>query len=364
MGMRLRRVFLLAAVTALLLAPVRPAGAAAQIVVPLQQPTIQAAVNAARAGDTIVVRSGVFTEQVTIGKDLTITGAGAASTTIQAPAVLAPRVIGPLPGRANVVEVYGGARVTMQSIGVSGPAGDDCPGLTGVSVQDGATLRLQSASIRGCTVIGLFVGYPSDIPVGPEVGHAIVSAIEVTGALAYGIRAGGPGTTVSVTGSTVVMPPVAEFGGFGIAVFEGQGVFRGNTVRGAICTTCGDNFITENFGVGVVAFDAAPGTVISQNTMSGNDVGLIVGASSGCCQLTQNTLKDNRFYGLVVFDADETLSQSTITGGLVGAAAISFDSPTTLTLDRVVISGATTPVQAVSCCGQPANVVQRSVIIR
>ena len=95
--MRLRWVVLMAAV-GLGLVAVPAAHAASLIVVPTIRPTIQSAVDAARPGDTIIVRSGTFVEQVTVDKSVTIVGAGARATIIQAPAVLAPRLIEPSPG--------------------------------------------------------------------------------------------------------------------------------------------------------------------------------------------------------------------------------------------------------------------------
>jgi pectin methylesterase-like acyl-CoA thioesterase len=53
-----------------------PAYAASTIVVPLHFPTIQAAVDAAAPGDTIKVMSGTYTEEVVIGKDVNLRGAG------------------------------------------------------------------------------------------------------------------------------------------------------------------------------------------------------------------------------------------------------------------------------------------------
>ena len=64
-----------------------PAAAQAAIInVPAQQPTVQAAVNAANpTGDTINVADGIYAENVTVNKDVTISGASEAGTIIEAP---------------------------------------------------------------------------------------------------------------------------------------------------------------------------------------------------------------------------------------------------------------------------------------
>lgn len=57
------------------LVPASPMKAATTIYVPDDYPTIQAAVNNAAAGDTIIVRTGTYNEAVTVNKDnLTIRG--------------------------------------------------------------------------------------------------------------------------------------------------------------------------------------------------------------------------------------------------------------------------------------------------
>ncbi len=67
-------------------------GRAAQtLTVPDQYPTIGAAVNAASAGDTIFVESGVYRENVQITKPLTLEGQSSANTTIIGKRRLTPR---------------------------------------------------------------------------------------------------------------------------------------------------------------------------------------------------------------------------------------------------------------------------------
>src|SRR5262245_36032059 len=65
-----------------------PAHARSTRVVPTDYPTIQAAIDAAQAGDAITVLAGTYTEQLRISKDLEIVGAGVKSTIIRAPSRL------------------------------------------------------------------------------------------------------------------------------------------------------------------------------------------------------------------------------------------------------------------------------------
>jgi pectin methylesterase-like acyl-CoA thioesterase len=99
-----------------------PVFAASTLVVPTQYPSIQSAVNAANPGDTVKVRPGTYAEQISIDKNLTLTGAGAGSTIIRAPGTLLPGEI----GTNSIVEIFGGASVTMSRLTVSGPGSGTC----------------------------------------------------------------------------------------------------------------------------------------------------------------------------------------------------------------------------------------------
>ena len=61
---------------------------AALLKVPAGYPTIQAAVDAAIAGDEVVIAAGMYEEQIIITTDITVTGAGIGQTIIVAPAFM------------------------------------------------------------------------------------------------------------------------------------------------------------------------------------------------------------------------------------------------------------------------------------
>jgi parallel beta-helix repeat protein len=82
---KIRLLSVLCLIFALSLLPTLPAKASATIYVPDNYTTIQAAVNAASPGDTIVVRDGTYTENINVNKSLTIQSEhGADATTVQA----------------------------------------------------------------------------------------------------------------------------------------------------------------------------------------------------------------------------------------------------------------------------------------
>jgi nitrous oxidase accessory protein NosD len=121
--------------------------ARSSLVVPTQFPTIQQAVNAARAGDTVQLRAGTYAEQVIIPNSLTLIGAGAGVSTIQAPPVLIPDAF----GSTAIVEVNKGAKVTMSGLTVAGPGYSSCGVASlneGILVADGATLGLSYSAVR------------------------------------------------------------------------------------------------------------------------------------------------------------------------------------------------------------------------
>ena len=321
------------------------------IVVPIDFDTIQEAVDAANEGDVIKVLPGTYTEQIIITKSLTIIGSGAKSTIIQAPDVLNPSPVIPFPGRANIVDIFNEAIVTMKGFTIAGPSGNICEGLAGVSIQGDATLEIDSSAIIGCLREGILVGLAEFIPIGPNVGHAVITNTDIIDYQVVGIQIGGEGTTVEVSNSKVIAADALEGEGQ-IGIFGAIGpkvVIVDNKISGNICKNpeCAPNF-TQVPHSGIFLLDVNQDSIIDGNKVTNNDVGIAVVQNSGCCKIENNKLSDNRFFGVAVVDGEHIISNTKIFGGKVGVAAIATFNNTTATLDQVKIVGAETPVQALS----------------
>ncbi|MGZ5510903.1 MAG: right-handed parallel beta-helix repeat-containing protein [Nitrososphaeraceae archaeon] len=313
------------------------------IVVPIDFPTIQDAINAANEGDVIKVLPGTYTEQLTISNNITIIGSGAKSTIIEAPPLeeLELNVIG-LP---YIVEVNNGAEVTITGFTIKGPQGTDCGELIGVSVIEDGTINLQHAVIKGCTLNSVAVGFE-------ETGHATITKTFITDYREHGVFAIGPNTTLTMSYNKVLgsAPDALAITGI-LFVFNATGTITNNEVSKNICdipNTCGPDWFNQFQAFGIVADSAGEGSVIANNYVTNNDAGIGVFGASGCCIVDYNKLKDNRFFGVIIGDSEHIVSNSKIFGGQIGAAAIATFDNTTAILDQVKIVGAEIPIQSLS----------------
>ncbi len=331
------------------------------ITVPTDFPTIQAAINASNPGDTIKVLPGIYTEQLTINKSLTIIGSGSKSTIIQAPDVLNPSPVIPFPGRANIVEIFNEAIATMKGFTIAGPSGNICEGLAGVSIHGDATLEIDSSAIIGCLREGILVGLAEFIPRGPQIGHAVITKTDITDYRVVGIQTGGENTTLVISKSQVIAADAPEVVGQ-IGIFGAIGpkvVIVDNKISGNICNNpeCGPDFFTQVQGSGIFLVNVNQDSIISGNKVTNNDLGIALAENSGCCKIENNKLSDNRFFGITIIDGENIISNTKIFGGNVGVAAIAFSANTIATLDNVKIVGATIPVQEFPSGGFTAEVV-------
>jgi len=73
--------------------------------------------------------------------------------------------------------------------------------------------------------------------------------------------------------------------------------------------------------------------VIADNQISGNDVGVYQLSSPNYCIISQNTLEDTRFFGILIQDGDGTTSQNAIADEQVGIAVVA-DTANTVGVSR------------------------------
>jgi len=258
---------------------------AATIQVPTDQPTIQAAINAASNGDTVQVAPGTYTENINFsGKAITVTSTG-----------------GP-----QVTTINGGGAGSVVTFSTSEKLASVLNGFTitngtenGSTNYNGGGILIESASptltgnvITGNNGNGVYVGFSSAL----IQGNTITNNSGCAGPGGGGLYIGGTGSA-QIIGNTISNNTCSEgsFGG-GILLWDAgtptiqNNIINGNTVGG------------EGGGIGVVNDEAAN---IVQNVIFGNVAGFdgsggggggvycSVPDSSRGCFLVNNTITNN-----------------------------------------------------------------------
>src|SRR5579862_5126401 len=206
---------------------------------------VQQAVNVASPGDTVSLAKGTYVEQVSIAKDLTLTGAGSGATTISTPAVLVPDSEGYL----NIVEINNGASVRMSQLAVAGPGPGTCGSIDrGISVIGGASLAITQAAVSDIRDNpGSECNNGFDVGAGtqrdgqmtdPEVGHLTIDHTTLSGYQRAAIFVAGAGSTGQIDYNTIKGAPCTFpcNGPGGIGVFFGaSATIDHNTISGNEC---------------------------------------------------------------------------------------------------------------------------------
>jgi hypothetical protein len=337
----------------LLVLPLAASGATLRV--PAQFATIQAALDAASPGDTVRVAAGTFREQLSIGKDVAIVGAGAHRTIVRAPQTLA---LGTSDETA-IVEIHDGAAATLTQLAVSGPGSGTCDDGAlnhGILLQPGSRLDLRFAKVEriqdtplaacfrsGNAILAVFAEVAVRASVISDYQSAAIVFIGGSAQIDHSLVAG-PGATPATA---------AE----GILFIEGAtGAVTDNVVTGNDCggpaLGCGPDFFTEvqNFGIA-----PGPGVLVARNLLLGNQVGIY---DVGGADIRNNLLIGNDF-GMALQDGDLHARGDFILGGDVGVAVVAYAVDTTAILERVRILGADTAIQELAQNGLTATAVRR-----
>ncbi|HXM94364.1 MAG TPA: right-handed parallel beta-helix repeat-containing protein [Candidatus Dormibacteraeota bacterium] len=347
-----------------------PSFAASELVVPTQFPTVQSAVDAALPGDTVEMLSGTYQEQVTIGKNLKLVGVGLGPSIIQAPTALKRNAF----GSTYIVQINNSAQVSMSRLTVSGPGPGPCGSLNlGILVYGDATLELKDSVVThirdnplsSCFFgAGVGVGIPAFLH-GGSVGHATIRDSIFLDYQSEAIGVVGAGSTATISDNVII--------GAGNSTARAQnGVFvtssavatiTDNIISRNLCdipNRCGNNPMGQGQSSGIFANNAGAGTIISDNKISDNDVGIYLFRGSNCCKTEDNRLKNNRFFGLIIQDGDNTASENRISGGEVGIGVVAdFVNVTGTLIDNHISKTSVKAIQELSCCGVKATAIVR-----
>lgn len=282
--------------------------------------SVQTAVDVANPGATVYLCGTTpYAEQVIITKALTLTGDPGASLVAPNPFPAAATYIGRLPSQfvtdnlfvpQTVVTVWGAsANVKIKNLIIAGvmPGNGGCAEQEfGVLVIGGGTvvlngdkandIRDSNSALYGCQFgIAIQIGrqyWPvtdfSSFKTENFVGHATIKTTNVSGYQKNGITVDGPGTTTTVSGSTVngagrgngnlLSPIIAQNG---IQISRGASAqVRGNTITGNSYTGSGGasdgGILVYGGSCDGAATPLTTGTKIQNNTVQDNDVGVLI----------------------------------------------------------------------------------------
>jgi len=286
--------------------------------------TIQGAIDAASAGDTILVGAGTYTEQLVISKSLTLQGTGKDVTLLQAPATLTPTAWTHRGAAFNaLIEVNGaaahGITVTINGFTIDGlNKSSASPRYTGVvyhnadgTFSDNKITNFGNTPPTGADGWGIFVVEGSNVTIsGNTIDNWGKGGVVVDGDENYAST----DVTGNVTGNTIV-----GAGQITAVAQNGVQISRGAT------GTVSNNTISGNFyegsdwsGSGILLYYSKNVTV-SGNTLTGNQTGIYINGQDTTyltegTQVTGNSLTGGKYGIALLHTKDTTISGNTISG--------------------------------------------------
>jgi parallel beta-helix repeat protein len=296
-------------VTLMLALAVSFASAATVIHVPAEQPTIQAGINVANNGDTVLVASGTYTENINfLGKAITVKSSGGAKITIIDGGGVAPVVT--FSTRETLNSVLSG--FTLQNGTSTFNSGYEGGGI----VIDSASPTIKNNIIQNNTACsaggGIALGFASPLIQGNIVKNnsQYVDCSGGTGGGGISVRGA---CSAQIIGNTIENNSWSSANGGGIALFAASSpLIKNNVIVG---NSSGSQ------GGGISMLNDASGAVIVQNVFSGNNAagGSGVYWSNPPAALINNTITDGPSSGGSAMQADDFATPVTIANNLIVA---------------------------------------------
>ncbi len=361
---------------------------AAELVVPGDYSSIRAAVKAASPGDTIKVHPGLYKEQVTINKNLTLKAVAddVGETVIQVPSDFRPfakNVISKLP-LAAVLRITDGAIVEISGFTVTGPIDCGIQGI-GIAVVKNAELKITDSHVTlfrpkstkcdpsQASGRGIFVGLPAFVRIkgeskGGSVGDATIRRLVIDKYHAGGVVVAAPSSespsTAVITDSEITGgAEIPVNGQIGINVSWGIVNIKRNIIRKNFCTgsLCGPDPFEDFQSAGVGApFFGSKLTEISDNIISDTDVGVYGGGQGDETYTISRNRISSRLFGIAIQDGKAKTVENRIIGGKIGIGVFAGEANAVGILkgDRIRRTK-DEDVKAVTCCSFKAKVIQR-----
>jgi hypothetical protein len=302
---------------------------------------VQDAINS--GAGAVDVCPGIYTEQLTITSSVKLIAINGANTaTLAMPAAAAnsttscDTMVGP--EQKDEISICTPGTVTITNLAVEAIVPTTgCGGqLYGIFVGDGGTVKATNVAINGASTnvnglkgcqYGVAVEIGNKTPA--EVGHGVLNKVTVTGYQKNGPTVKSPGSTLSITASTITgageSPYIAQ-NGVEVA-FGAKGNVNSSVISGNECSLPGACSATnlENHASGAVFYQAAAGSAVANSTLKENDDGAYYASGSATVPavadvtFNKDILTNNRYEGFQIEEGKTLLKADTVNGSsLVG----------------------------------------------
>ena len=340
---------LLAAATSL--ASASGAHAATTITVPAMEPTIQAAINAASNGDTVLVSPGTYTENIDFhGKAITVEGSSPT-----APSIIDGGGVGPVANFSSGETTASVLRGFTLRHGVTTSANAYMGGGVRISLASPSIISNVITGNTGCSGIGVSIASGAPLVQGNTISNNIQTGC--SGGVGAGMFVR-DASSAEIVGNTIT-GNTADSGG-GIELFSaGTATVQDNLIENNTGTTEGGGLdIVNQSDVNLVQ------NIVASNTSTGG-AGMYVTVPSGTRGpwLTNDTIAANNGIGLFVsgFDSNMVVANTLLVapaGDVAAQCDTSYNAgaPAFVTTDAYNGGGAATQGPCFTAAGSTGDI--------